>query len=422
MAEHGTNGKVNWRDLPPVEHLVEVPRRPSQTFLGHHEVCDRMAYLWLKHGGGAGSHPMNRGSLFHIFAELATLELIAKGENMMPPKEAAQLMRKVLREHATLTVPAKERDALRRMAWSWAAGTWVDPERTVCVERLLELEIGEWTIRGKIDRAELDAFGHAEIHDYKTSWALPDSEEFASGGFDRDGWPRYGGDYQTQIYALLFAFGSSEGYDHPPGEGVERFHLFLDFPQYPTEEGIAYRDAWVTRGQLASFRDDLADQLARLEANEKTGKWQPTPGHHCGRCPAPRECPLPRHLRPDSQLEPGDTKAAEELATWLKFRQPETKRVQRRLREFTKREGLTLVRAGHDEAYVFEHTLTEKIKNKTKLRLAVEGAVEYGHPFDWEEHVTVSHGTRFKLQTVEPAQLDRGEAPDLEDPNNEEEE
>jgi RecB family exonuclease len=410
-----TDTPVNWRDLPPIPVAEREPalarlstnRAPSVTFLGKHDTCDRSAFLYEKHRGGPPTHQLARGSVFHEVVADLTNELAERGEHEIPPELAKDRLLEVLERQLELTPSAYERDQLRGMLYNWSVGSYFWPERIIGVELDLDLKLGDWTIRGRVDLVEQADDWTLDITDYKTQWDMPRSSEdaeWAQGGRDENGNPRFGGTFETEVYALLAAFGTTPDGSRI-GDGVERFRVFLRFPRYLREEGLAYRAAEIDRKQLVDFRFDVESQLRRLQRQLETGKWQPTPGSQCGRCPAEYECPLPRHLRPESQLAGPDVTVEdlEQAATSHYFMQRRTTQLKSRIRKAADRLGLSMVRIGAgdgDLALVFQHRDSEKITNKEKLRTDVEGAVEYGHPFKWEDHVTYSQWTEFDKRKV----------------------
>lgn len=405
---------LNWRDLPPIdedEHAAALERllderMPSQTFLAHRDRCHRSAFLYLKHAGGPGSHPLNRGSIFHLVVEeLTREEIIGRDEHEVPPEVAKDRLNEVLARHPELTVPADERDALRQMIYHWAAGSYFDPSTIVGVELAVELEVGDWIIRGKIDLVEQPTHYLLHVTDYKTQWNMPNAEEFARGGPDTHS---FAGDFQTELYALMLAFGHTPD-GLTPGEGVDEFRLFQRFPRYLGEEGLFYRDAVITRQQLVDFRFDVEAMLASLERSIDTRKWQPTPGSHCARCPSPYECPLPRMLRADSQAAELDSlEDLERLATSWEFTRRSNELLKKRLKAAAQRLGVDVVYAGSDIGLKFVPKEAESIKSKPKLRQAIEGAALYGHglaedgTFPWNDHVTYSQGTEFARRRLPP--------------------
>lgn len=386
-----------WRDLPPMEDPPEEigyerdgERRISQTFLGKHDVCERDAALYAKHEGGAGSHPMERGTVAHEIFARGVRHLIAQDEETIPPEVMKDLVNEVMAEEFTRVVPARERDAIRMMAYHFAAASEIRPyvpERIVAVENTFSLRIGNWTVRGRVDLAELVEPTKIMVTDYKTSPSMPDQAEFE-------------GDFQTQLYALALAFGELGDTGLRIAEGVEVFGLRQVFPRYLYDDGLASRYFEVTRQQLTDFRLDLETQLTRLEANIATGKWQALPGSHCGECTSPAECPLPRHLRPDSQLVIGGMDDAMKLADWLIVTGDRMKRAKARLKAFASNEGLDSIPAGADYEFSFDYRESEEIIDRDVMFAAMQGAVEYGQPFERSDHVRRKKSTRFEKRRV----------------------
>lgn len=417
-----------WRDLPPIDEAeragVEIgyerdgEHRISQTFLGKHDVCERDAFLYAKHEGGAGSHPMERGTVIHEVLARATRHLISEsagmdaaaieeagaaaraegwsseetevGVGVIPPEVMKDLVNEVMEEEFTRVLPARERDAVRLMAYHFAEATRLDPmrpEAIVAVEDTFSLRIGNWTIRGRVDLAELIEATKIRVTDYKSSLSMPDQAEFE-------------GDFQTQLYALALAFGTLGDTGLRIAEGVEVFGLRQVFPRYLYDDGLASRYFEVTRQQLTDFRLDLETQLRRLEANIETGKWQALPGSHCFECTSPAECPLPRHLRPDSQLVIGGMEDAEKLAQWIVVTGDRMKRAKARLKAYASNEGLEAIPAGADYEFSFDYRESEEIIDREAMFAAVQGAVDYGQPFERGQHVRRKKSTRFEKRKV----------------------
>ena len=167
------------------------------------------------------------------------------------------------------------------MAYHFAEGTFFqNPTQTIVgVEQGLSLDLGGWTLRGRIDLVEQPHFGRLDVTDWKSSFAMPTADEWE-------------GDYQTKLYALLLAFGVTE-YGACLGADVEEFGLYLRFPRYLRDEGLAYKYTSISRVELVDLRLDLEDQLGRLEASLESQEWAATPGSHCAECVSPVECPCP---------------------------------------------------------------------------------------------------------------------------------
>lgn len=375
------------------ELAVEVPDKVGQTFLKYEDRCPRSAYLYLKFRGGPGAHALARGEAFHDFAARATATLIANDEPSIPQDVARSILDEVLTDRIDLVIPAAERDALRAMAWNWSAATSIDPSQIVLVEQLMTWEVGGFTIRGRIDLA-LDEDGVLSIPDYKTSFNVPPQDDFE-------------GDFQTQLYGALIAFGETADGERI-GAGFQRFRFANVFPRYLREDDgtLATRSFERTREDLVNLRSDVETQLARLRRAIESGKWPAIPGTHCSECPAAHECPLPIAFRPESEV-PESIEEAQRLAEWRFTEKRRMERVGKRLKAFAEREGV-VIPIGSKRYLGFNVLMGERMKRKVldesgakldgkvALRLGIEGAVEYGHPFDWDDYFEPYTTTKFE--------------------------
>lgn len=427
--------RPEWRNLPPVteaeQPVVGEGWQPSQTFLKHHDRCDRAAMLYLIHGGGAGSHPLNRGAIWHDVAARLTQHAISQPDGGEPKVQSVEIGKEFLldylRENPHLQVSAVERDALRYMIANFCMGEVWDPGKIVALETTVTLQIGRWTIICRIDRAETIGPGFLEVVDYKTSFSLEDGEEFKGESYDENGEPRFAGNFQTMLYALALAEGLLDD-GLPLGEDFDRFKLRLAYPRYlrdrDTLPRLAAREVVVTRKQLLDFRIDIELQLERLEAvNFGERRWQPTPGSHCAECPAEYACPLPRILRPESQH--ANLTSIDDLekaaAAWY-FMSRRNENLKRRLKKGAERigdldpgaleigdeDGNKGVRIGNDLALLFLAKESKTIPDKEELERAVTQAVEYGEKFDMAEHIRVSESTEFAKRKVPPRRQNGG--------------
>lgn len=409
---------IDWRNLPPLTEeemeAITVPSKPSQTFLKHHDVCDRAAYLYLRYRAGAGSHELNRGAVVHDVIAQLTNECVNAGQSKVDPVRGKQALVDYMDENPHLQLSAKERDAARYMIRNWCLGSWFQPERVLAVETTLTMQIGDWTILGRVDLAEELGHDTIQVVDYKTSFDMPDGDEWKGESFDSEGKPRWSGNFQTQLYALLLAEGTLDDGD-TLGDEYNIFRMRLLFPRYLKPEGLAYRGAVMTREQLLDFKIDVESQLRRLsEVNIEQRKWQPTPGNHCRECPAEYACPLPKLLRPESQH--AELNTIEDLekagAAWM-FMSKRAGNLKARIKKAATRIGdenpdlLELdhgdkgVYIGTDQALVFIHAENERRKTKAhEFRSDIEAAAEYGRPLDWEKHFTYSESTKFEKRNV----------------------
>lgn len=437
---------VNWRDLPPIPEEAQPDFAegwtPSQTFLRTHDNCDRAALLYLQHGGGAGSHELNRGSIVHEVAERLERMLVASHkeraegigaepapdyeiedarehaehladqlENTIPPELGRQVLYAVMDEHPELQVSAEERDACRYMVDHWCRGTSFEPGQIIGIEKTLTLETGGFRVLIRPDLLTEPEPRVLRVHDLKTAFP-PDSEDFRAQAYDASGNPRFAGNYQLNMAAVVAAFGITD--DGLPLGNFDRFQLVLEFPRILRDDGIDTREIEVDRLQVQSYRDDLDLQLRRLrEVCIDKRKWQPTPGSHCSTCPAEVACPLPRVLRPESQM--ADVRTAEDIAEaaarWH-FQTRSAARLKRRVKKAAEAlppeqledfgDGQLGVRIGKDIALVFADVEKQEIIDRDNLLAAAEAAANLGEAFNREDHVKKRNSVEFVKRKVSP--------------------
>lgn len=408
---------VNWRDLPalPPEERPEIRDDwiPSQTFLRTMDNCDRAAYLYLKHRGGGSSHPLNRGSLFHMVAERLLGEMAAHDEPQATPEQGREMVAEVMAENPEMQIPMQERDALRYMVDHFCRGFYC-PGTIIGIETTFTLEIGGFRVLARADLVEDLGGGVCQITDFKTAWP-PDSEAFTRQAYDREGKPRWAGNYQLNMLAVLAHYGLAD--DGMKLGDFDRYRLVLGFPRELKPEGIVRRYIDVEPLQLDAYREDLELQLRRLaEVNIGEGKWQATPGNHCRECPCQYECPLPPLLRPESQH--ADLDAIEDLekaAVASNFMAARAQNLKARVKKAAERmedadpaalllpSGDRGVRIGKDLAFVFVPTEKETIRDKAQFRQQVEDAARgVGPEPEWDRLYKRSEGVAFEKRKVAP--------------------
>lgn len=409
---------ASWRDLPsiPEEDQPHFPDgwTPSQTFLRYHDRCDRSALLYLQYGGGASTHPLNRGSIFHLTIERLLRLLKEQGEGTVPPEIGRDILYEVMAENAELQVSAEERDSLRYLVHHWCRGTAWEPEKIIGIEKALSLETGGFRVQVRPDVILDLGGGVCEIKDHKTAWP-PDSEDFRAQAYDAEGNPRFAGNYQLCFSAVVAAFGITD--DGLPLGNFDRIVLSLEYPRILRDDGIDKRVVEVDRLQVQAFRDDLDLQLRRLrEVCIGQRKWQPTAGNHCGECPAEIACPLPRVLRPESQMANIETKDdLEEAANKHFFMQRSGERLKRRIKKAAEAmnpedldvfvvdgkevRGVAIGR-GDSVALVFADVEKTEVIDRDNLLAAAEATAKFGEPFDREDHLRRRQSVEFVKRKI----------------------
>jgi hypothetical protein len=368
------------RGLPPVEENVERPEKLSQSFLARADVCPRSAYLYTKHRGGPQSHAMARGEAFHLFAEWFINLLIDQDENSAPPEVAKDVLAAALAERPDLVLPEAERDALRVMAYHFAENLWIEPSKVVAVEKMLEMELAGTIVRGKVDYATVDPqTRHAEIWDWKSSWAVPSQDDYAKS-------------FQPLLYALMLAEGKGEGDPVPIGRGIDTFKVMEIYPRY---RDLPHRETILDRQRLTEFKGDVEALIATATLGFDQGKWSAVPGSHCSTCPAMHECPLPAALIP----VPAPDEDPEALAERWFFLSSEAASEKKRLRAIAK-ESNGPIPLGKDLELRFDLRTYEKLKSGKlpEVKAIIEGA-----GFDPKDYITPVTESVFDKRKVETA-------------------
>jgi len=441
--------RIDWRDLPPIppEAQPHFPDdwTPSQTFLRTMDFCDRAALLHLQHGGGAGTHELNRGSVVHetidrllrmlvaaqsqrgpgadrldfeyeVTAGERAEQLSGQLEDQVPPEFGREVLYEVMNDNPELQVSAEERDACRYMVDHWCRGTRFEPGKIIGIEKTLTLETGGFRVLVRPDLIEEPEPKVCRIRDWKTAWP-PDSEDFRAQAYDSHGNPRWAGNYQLNMAAVVAAFGITD--DGLPLGNFDRFVLDLEFPRILRDDGIDQRRVEVDRLQVEAFREDLDLQLRRLrEVCIGKRKWQATAGNHCSECPAEVACPLPRVLRPESQMANLTTvDDLEEAANKHFFIQRSGERLKRRIKKAASAlppEDLSLfvvdgeevrgvaIGDGDNLALVFADVEKTEVIDRENLLAAAEAAAALGEPFDREDHVKKRKSVEFVKRKVAP--------------------
>jgi hypothetical protein len=408
----------DWRDLPPVsaDEQPEFPDNwaPSQSFLRRLDACDRSALLSLQYGGGAGSHELHRGDLFHQCAERLIYIAIKQAEDHVPPEIGRDVLYEVMADNPELQVSAEERDALRYLVHHFCEGARFEPSKIIGIEKTLTLETGGFRVLVRPDLIEDLGGGVCRIRDWKTAFS-PDSEAFRAQAYDAHGNPRWAGNFQLNFSAVVAAFGVTD--DGLPLGSFDRFVLDLEYPRTLRDDGIDRRRVEVDRLQVQAFRDDLDLLLHRLrEVCIGKRKWQPTPGNHCAECTAEVACPLPRVLRPESQM--ADVKTAEDIAeaaTRWHFMTRSSARLKRRVKKAAESlppeqletfvidgDEVQGIRIGKDIALVFADVEKTEIADRENLLAAAEAAANLGEPFNRDDHVKRRQSVEFVKRRVAP--------------------
>ena len=158
---------------------VEAPEKVSQSLLARMDVCPTSGMLYLKHHGeNMQTHRMAGGEAMHFVFERLTQMKMDEPEGDMPPDVAKDFAQAMMDERVDLALSADEQEGVRTAVWNWAIARnglrAIDPDAVLGVEVMLEMEIGDWTLRGKLDLVEvLEREG--VVTDYKSRCGCPRS-------------------------------------------------------------------------------------------------------------------------------------------------------------------------------------------------------------------------------------------------------
>lgn len=365
---------------------IERPETLRQTLLGLHNHCPHSAYLSLKHDGGGDSHQMARGTAFHEVAERAITEMIEQSEPKMPGELCRDLADLVLAERTDLVISTEEQDATRLMAFNFGEGFVADPAAIVGVEVPMEIELGGFTLTGKIDLIEV----HGQtiyLRDWKTSLAIRKNEEVQKG-------------FQGLFYAMLCLYGVQRETKMSLGAGIADVWFYETYPRYRTDEGgmVTKEGVW-TKAEVFEFKTSLERNVARFEESLETGDWPARDGSWCSICPAAAECPIPADLRFDGKVIESEEEAHEVFSLKLAAER-DSRRMQSALRGWVEEHGPIF---NGDLAFDAAVSQSKSVKDWDLMLLALLQTTQIGTPFEVTDHVTIRQSTKFakRKQTEE---------------------
>ena len=293
--------------------VSEVMRRfPTlrQSLLGGFDECALRTLFELQFANGWSTHPQARGTIFHRFAAECLMTMKRADEERIPVGDALEILYETLRQvdvpsDEIVRVPLREIKDLRMAAIKFANDNEFTVRNVIDVERRLNGEISydaanggkvTRTLTGQIDALIAGAADEAIVLDWKDTWGLP---------------PMPRGE-MTEAHL------SYEGYFQ------QRFYGWLVLVNYPSIQRVTLREFYVrktkvrkatlTRGDIEHVERELAIlaeqfDLAVAEGMPaapyelgKLGRWNPSPGRHCGFCLRPGLCPIEREARGDGMI------------------------------------------------------------------------------------------------------------------------
>lgn len=413
---------LDFRTFPPVEPLSEVPDHYRQTLLAKSVRCPRDAYLYVKYGGGALTHPLAGGTVLHRAIERYIRVLLKANERYGNGEIAKDILNEVLAEATDLTVSPERFDSMRAMMFHVADGLVIpnseDEAEVVCLETPVEVELNGRRITGTIDYAEADDY-EVRVRDWKSAFYNvtrpqddPEDDEYVP---TKDEWD---GTFQLILYAYALATGSITG--APAGfnfGSTPTFRLRQDHPrQFWKREGvIAYREAVIDLDTLLDWRLYLEAAVAKLDAAFEQWQFPAIWGKHCDYCTSSAECPIPAPLRKYRGELRTDEDAARAMVQRERHKQIGDE-LWGAVKGFMKGRGGRL-RYGLDREIYFKKSESEKLRRqiviegrKMDAREELKAQIDRrnaGYPGEiiWEEYYEKSVSTRLTARTLTDAEL-----------------
>jgi hypothetical protein len=326
------------REPMSIEEVVASFPTIRQSLLSKLDDCPLSTFFELKYAKGWSTHPQARGTLFHRTAAECLTTMQELGMNTISVSEALTILVEVCRQENVppediVRVPLRDMRELRMAVVKFAKDNAFSTEKIAMIEKRLAATISypapgggfvERELTGQLDALLYDPPNGAIVIDWKDTWGLPPKPKEVGPGQqqhpdDELAGISYHGYFQQRFYGWLVMKNFPQ---------IERVTLREFYPRF-TEA----RKATLTRDRLGEVEEELsvlaqAFDLAVMQGAPKfpygveyvdgekrlnigsLGRWQPSPGKHCGFCVAARHCPIESDVR----LESGGTLHSAEAA------------------------------------------------------------------------------------------------------------
>jgi len=201
----------------------------------------------------------------------------------------------------------------------------------VWTEEMVVFELGEYKLRGVVDRLDKFPDGSYEIHDYKTSGHVPSQKDMDESR-------------QLALYEIAV---------RKKWKDVGKVRLVWHYVVFD-QDIVSTR----TSEQLKSLEKDC---VALIDKIERTKEFKPTPSNLCDWCGYWANCPEKKHLVKIEELKPAEAAKEDGFALvneYSKLKDKERKLgeeislVKERLIEYARKEGLSRVRGSSQSASV----------------------------------------------------------------------
>lgn len=289
------------------ETLVSVYPVYRQSLLSSFDDC-ALATLFDLEGYHFTNSAQARGIIFHRFAAEVLRTLRRTGETRMPTEEAMAILyeqsaQRDVPDEDVVIVPARERRLLRIASLMFVSNEF-DMHKLIDVERRLEATVVYDSGEGPLERlvsgqpdalladppTEEDPDSGAVVLDWKTTLKAPPKGD-AGDHWDDPARLSYEGYFQQRVYAYLVL----KTYPSVNRVRLREYYVLDRVARYGT----------VYRGDMEHLERELSVQVELLDraimGGSKSKLWQPSPGRHCGYCPAATRCPI----LPDERVAQG---------------------------------------------------------------------------------------------------------------------
>lgn len=286
----------------PFPNAIELYPKVRQSDLSSFDDCALSALWSIKYGKGWGTHPQNRGTIAHATIAECLRTMRAGGHRSIQVSEALevlyeQLLQEAVADEDVVRVPLKQLSELRMAIIKWAADNTFTTSNIVGIEDRLDAEVtydtpaGPQTriLTGQPDVLIADPPDGAIILDWKDTWALPpesaeDERVISQGGY-----------FQQRFYGYLVLK------NFPAVQSVTLREFYI--------RKTKSREATLHRSKLEDVERELAvlvkqfDRALESGIDRRSSKlWHPSPGHHCGWCLKPGDCPIEREARGEGAI------------------------------------------------------------------------------------------------------------------------
>lgn len=302
-----------YRQVPekPIDVSAVMARFPTlrQSLLGSFDECALRTLFELQFANGWSTHPQARGTIFHRFAAECLRTMKQYDHEQIPVGDALEILYEAAEQKDVpvediVRVPLRELKDLRMAAVKFAHDNTFTVRNIIAVERRLQGEISydapdgqkiTRTLTGQIDALIAGGPDHAIVLDWKDTWGLPPMPREDPGPEGDEAHLSYEGYFQQRFYGWLILV------NYPAIQRVTMREFYVR--KTKVRKATLYRkDLHEVERELAILAQQFDMAVAGGLPSEpfelgKMGRWNPSPGKHCGFCLRPGLCPIEREAR-----------------------------------------------------------------------------------------------------------------------------